>query len=219
MRNLRQAVNRSRNAGVTVTIGPLTDAEAEDLAPILAHWLRGAKERGFAMNLDAILTPRPDTLVAVAHHAGRPVAFARFAVAGRGRVYTLDVAPRGPHAPNGVAERMIAEIVDYARERDGREVSLNFAAMRWLIDAPGGAARAGAAVLHVLDRWIKIEPLNRFCMKFDPHWRTRRLMLRTWWEIGWVLAAALRAELAPAPIPPAHGPEPTYTDEPAPAPR
>ena len=65
------------------------------------------------------------------------MAFARFAVAADGGVYTLDVAPRGRNAPNGVAERMIIEIVEYAREHGGREVSLNFAGLRWIFDSPG----------------------------------------------------------------------------------
>jgi lysyl-tRNA synthetase class 2 len=196
MRNVRQAINRTHNAGVRVTIGPLTAAHAEALRPILRDWLSGHAERGFAMNLDAILTPRPDCLVATAYdRAGHPVAFARFARCADGTVLTLDVAPRGSAAPNGVAERMIAEIVEYARRHGVHEVSLNFAAMRWVFDSPAVGPRALAGTLRGLDRWIEIAPLNRFCEKFHPHWRSRSLMMRSWLELGWVAAAALRAEL------------------------
>src|SRR5262249_15854387 len=116
MRNVRQAVNRTHNSGIKVSIGPLTHEEAERLRPILDPWLDGARERGFSMNLDHILTPRPDTLVAVAQDAdGDPVAFARFALAAEGRVITLDVAPRGQTASNGVAERLIVEMLEYGK--------------------------------------------------------------------------------------------------------
>jgi lysyl-tRNA synthetase, class II len=198
MRNLRQAVNRTRNAGVTVAIGRLTATQAAQLRPILDEWLRGERERGFAMNLDAILTPRSDCLIATAYaKTGEPVAFARFAVAADGTVYTLDVAPRGRNAPNGVAERMIVEIVDHAREHGGREVSLNFAALRWVFDSPGIVPKVSATLLHALDRWIEIGPLNRFSAKFAPRWRARSLLMASWWELGWVAAAALRAEFVP----------------------
>src|SRR5262249_11672881 len=46
MRNVRQAVARTRNAGVTVSIEPLTVAHAARLAPVLAEWLGGSRERG-----------------------------------------------------------------------------------------------------------------------------------------------------------------------------
>jgi lysyl-tRNA synthetase class 2 len=198
MRNVRQAVNRTRNAGVTVTIGPLTGDLATHLRPVLDQWLGGRRERGFAMNLDAILEPRPDCLFAVAYAAGgEAVAFARFAVCADGSIYTLDVAPRGTLAPNGVAERMIVEVVDYARAHGAHEVSLNFAAFRWVFDAPGAMARTSAALLHAFDRWIEIASLNRFCEKFQPRWRARNLLTPSWPQMGWVAAAAVRAELVP----------------------
>ena len=212
MRNVRQAVNRTRNAGVTVTIGPLTADLVTDLRPVLDQWLGGRRERGFAMNLDAILQPRPDCLFAVAYAAGgEAVAFSRFAVCADGSIYTLDVAPRGILAPNGVAERMIVDVVDYARAHGAREVSLNFAAFRWVFDAPGAMARTGAALLHAFDRWIEIASLNRFCEKFQPRWRARSLLTPSWPQMGWVAAAAVRAELVPrqrtgADAPPARTP-------------
>lgn len=202
MRNLRQAVSRTRNAGVTVLIDRLSTKHAEHLGPILADWLHGERERGFAMNLDSILVPRPDCLVATAYaRTGEPVAFARFAVCADGRCFTLDVAPRGRDAPNGSAERMIVEIVEYAKAHGAREVSLNFAALRWVFDSPGFIPRVSATMLHALDRWIEIGPLNRFCTKFSPQWRGRSLLMRSWFELGWVAAAAFRAEFAPARVP------------------
>jgi lysyl-tRNA synthetase class 2 len=152
------------------------------------------------MNLDALLSPRPACLVAVAYAAdGRPVAFARFAVCAAGGIYTLDVAPRGRHVSNGVAERLIVEIVGHARAHGAREVSLNFAGLRRVFDSRRSLARAGVALLRPLDRWVEIRPLNRFCAKFHPQWRARSLLLPSWWQFGWVAAAALRAELSAPP--------------------
>jgi lysylphosphatidylglycerol synthetase-like protein (DUF2156 family) len=195
MRNLRQAVQRSRNAGIRVVVGRLDGRLADALAPVLADWLGGRPERGFAMNLDGVLTPRPDCLVAVAYAAdGVPVAFARFAVCNAGRTLTLDVAPRRREAANGVVERMIVEVAQYAADHGAAEVSLNFAGFREVFESRAPVARGIAATLHAFDRWIELAPLFRFTSKFHPRWRPRRLMLRSWSELVWVAAAALRAE-------------------------
>lgn len=196
MRNVRQAVARTRNAGVTVTVAPLTAAHAARLAPVLAGWLGGSRERGFSMNLDAILTPRPGCLVATAYAAdGVPVAFARFAVCAAGSVYTLDVAPRVRHAPGGVIERLVVEVVGHARRDGVREVSLNFAALRGVSGGGGPGARLGSVLLRLLDPWVEVAPLNRFCAKFQPCWRPRSLLVPSWWELPEVAVAAMHAEL------------------------
>jgi lysyl-tRNA synthetase class 2 len=207
MRNLRQAVGRARNTGVRVEIGPLDPALAPRLAPILRDWLRGRAERGFAMNLDRILVPRDDVLIAVAYSAdGAPQAFARFARVAGGRALSLDVAPRGRHAPNGVVEALIVATVDYAREHGAGEVSLNFAGMRKIYAGRTRSARLLQVPLSALDRWIELRSLYRFTDKFDPIWRGRQLRMRSWLEIVPVGTAALTAEFGGQP-----------TGEPAPA--
>jgi lysyl-tRNA synthetase class 2 len=199
MRNIRQAVARTHNAGVTVTVGPQPVPAADALRPVLDDWLAGRPERGFAMNLDHILTPRSDCLIAVAYAAtGEPVAFARFAVCAGGRVLTLDVAPRRRDAPNGVVERLIVEVVAHARASGAEEVSLNFAGLRQVFEATGFRGRLGPLVLHVFDRWIELGPLYRFCAKFQPTWRPRSLLLPSWSSIGMVGVAALAAEFGSA---------------------
>jgi hypothetical protein len=50
-------------------------------------------------------------------------------------------------------------------------------------------------MLHGFDRWIEIASLNRFCEKFQPRWRPRSLLTPSWAQFGWVVAAAVRAEL------------------------
>lgn len=216
MRNVRQAAARTRNAGVAVEIGPLTERLAASLRPVLDDWLAGRRERGFAMNLDRILTPRADCLVAVATlPSGEPVAFARFAVCAGGRTLTLDVAPRRRQAPNGVVERLIVEMVAYGAAHGAEEMSLNFAGMRGVFESSGAVGWIGGVLVRAFDRWIELGPLYRFCAKFQPTWRPRSLLLGSWASLGVVGAAALTAEFGrmAVPQPPAEtadatGPEP-----------
>jgi lysylphosphatidylglycerol synthetase-like protein (DUF2156 family) len=195
MRNLRQAVSRTVTAGVQVRIGALDPHLAAQLAPILRDWLHGRAERGFAMNLDRILGPRDEMLTAVAYDAaGSPRAFARFARVAGGRVLSLDVAPRGKGAPNGVVERLIVDTVAYAREHGAAEVSLNFAGMRRVYAGRSLAARLAQVPLRLLDRWIELRSLYRFTDKFHPRWRPRQLRMRSWLDLVPVATAALTAE-------------------------
>jgi len=203
MRNLRQAVRRADNAGVRVCIGTLDPLHVPSLAPILRDWLHGRGERGFAMNLDAILAPRDDMLVAVAYDAaGQPQAFARFAEAAGGRILSLDVAPRRRDAPNGVVERIIAETLDYGRAHGVREISLNFAGMRRVYAGRTRAARLVAVPLRLLDPWIELRTLYRFTDKFDPCWRARQIRMRSWLDLVPVAAAALTSEFGTRPVAP-----------------
>jgi lysyl-tRNA synthetase class 2 len=195
MRNLRQAVHRTHNAGVTVHIGQFDSGQAEQLEPVLREWLCGHPERGFAMNLDQLLRPRPDCLVAVGYdRRGVAQAFARFPVCAGGRVLTLDVAPRRAAAPNGIVERLIVDVLEYGRTRGVAEVSLNFAGLRRVYAGSGTAVRAVAALAHLLDAWIELGPLYRFTAKFQPRWRPRSVLMASWLHLVPVGAAALRAE-------------------------
>lgn len=202
MRNVRQAARRADNAGVRVDIGPLDPLLVPALDGVLRDWLRGRSERGFAMNLDALLTPRDGVLVVVARDAGgEPVAFARFAVAAAGRILTLDVAPRRRDAPNGVVERMILSMVAYARAHDATEVTLNFAGMRRVYAGTSVGARVVRVPLHALDRWIELRSLWLFTDKFHPRWRARQLRMRSWWELVPVAFVALTSEFGARPAP------------------
>jgi lysyl-tRNA synthetase class 2 len=199
MRNVRQAVSRTRNAGVEVTFGPTSAVLERELRPVLDDWLAGRQLRGFSMNLDEMLADRPDTLIGTARTSdGEPVAFARFIRCAGGQTFTLDVAPRRRDAPNGVVERLIVEAVAYARSAGVREVSLNFAAFRRVFESPAALSRVVARLTHIADPWIGIGPLYRFCAKFDPHWRQRSLMMRSWRSIAAVGAAAIMTELRPS---------------------
>ena len=111
-RNLRQAVQRTRNCGVTTEVVDEQDLDgplAEELTEVLYAAHRAARtERGFCMNLDGALEGRlPGIKLAIARdRSGRVAAFHRYATAGEGSEVSLDAPFRRPDAPNGVDERL-----------------------------------------------------------------------------------------------------------------
>ena len=199
MRNVRQAVQRTRNSGVTVTMhheGSLDGALRRQLGEVVHDWQRGHGERGFSMTLDHLLDgTHSDALLVVAHHDGQPVGFQRYLRGGDGTGLSLDVMPRRRAAPNGVNERLIVEAIAWADDAGIDEVSLNFAAFRTLFEAePTVPGRVMRGVVHLLDRFINVESLYRFNAKFRPQWNARHVLFRSPADVPFVLAAALRLE-------------------------
>jgi lysyl-tRNA synthetase class 2 len=209
MRNVRQAVQRTHRAEVTTRIvaeHTLSPELRDALLGVASAALGGAAERGFSMNLDALLSGQhPGCVVAMACDAdGVPIAFQRYAAAGRG--LSLDAMRRAPGAPNGVNERLIVEVIDYAREQGVAELSLNFAAFRALLDTPDRSPleQVGYQALHLLDPLIAVESLYLFDRKFRPTYKPRSVVFRSWADIGWVAVALLTLEFGrsrpPAPV-------------------
>lgn len=207
MRNVRQAVARTHNAGVTTRLwrqADLPEPVRAELAAVVAGW--PGHERGFSMNLDGLTSgaagtgpDRADCVLAIARdEAGRVAGFQRYARCAGGSVLTLDAMPRLPGAPNGVNERLIVDTLAYAREAGVRRVSLNFGAFRALLEARHrtGRERLGYRVVRLLDPLIKVEPLYRFNAKFAPSWQPRSVMVPSLAVIGRVLVAALGMEFA-----------------------
>ncbi|TYB43401.1 bifunctional lysylphosphatidylglycerol flippase/synthetase MprF [Actinomadura chibensis] len=199
MRNVRQAVRRTENAGVTSEIVPereLAPALRDRLLEVASRSLGGAAERGFSMNLDELLTGyHPGALVAVAYDRDKePIAFQRYVTAGEG--VSLDAMRRDPDGPNGVNERLIVDMIEYAGERGHGVVSLNFAAFRELLDAADRTPleKVGYRALHLLDPWIAVESLYLFDKKFRPSYKPRNVVFRSWFDIAWLAAALLTLE-------------------------
>jgi lysyl-tRNA synthetase class 2 len=207
MRNLRQAVSRSHNFGVTTEVLYQRDLDGrsalrDKLLAIGEAQRKGAPEYGFSMTLGSLLTgPHPDCVVIYAcDRDGEPVGFQRYVPCRRGRTLSLDVMRRTPDAPNGVNERMIVDVIEWGKPQGLEEVSLNFAAFRAVLDddARGPGART-AATAWVLRRFegrlgIQVDTLRRFNAKFDPRWVPRHLVYRSTADIGAVGIAALSAE-------------------------
>jgi lysyl-tRNA synthetase class 2 len=216
MRNVRQAVKRTENAGVQVLVVPERELSADlsaELRVIYRDWLgRGTghhgREHGFAMNLDAMAEGRhPDALLAIAFAPeGYAISFQRYlpaGTAGTTPALSLDVMPRDRLAPNGVNERLIVATIDYAATNGYAAVSLNFAAFRTLLEAYrrnphalGRRARLTHRAIHLLDPLIQVESLYRFNAKFKPSWLPRAVLMRSWLDLPAFAIAAFGLEFA-----------------------
>jgi lysylphosphatidylglycerol synthetase-like protein (DUF2156 family) len=200
LRNVRQAVQRTHNAGVTTEIlveRDLPDPVRAELELVRRGAGKTSEGRGFSMALDHLLDGvHRGTFVALARdRSGRVVAFQRYAGADGGRELSLDVPCRLPDAPNGVDERLIADVCEWGRQRAVRRVSLTFAAFPELFDATdrGPVRWAAYRAVRALDRFIRLESLYRFLRKFHALGDRRYVALRPWQVVA-VAAAALSLE-------------------------
>lgn len=211
MRNVRQAVRRTERAGLVTEVLPeraLEPGLAGQLRRIHREWLGAAgREHGFAMNLDAMARgAHPDALIAVAlAPEGYAVAFQRYLPAaqyGPAAVLSLDVMPRTALSPNGVNERLIVDVIEYARGHGYGRVSLNFAAFRPLLARARTDARLGrgeqAAIkaIGLLDPLIQVDSLYRFNDKFQPGWVPRSVLVGSWFDLPRFGLAAFGLEFA-----------------------
>jgi lysylphosphatidylglycerol synthetase-like protein (DUF2156 family) len=198
-RNLRQAIQRSRNAGVTVEMHREGDLLAEQILELRGLMKRSRRDepRGFAMILGGLFTGRePDAVFAIARDRnGTLVGAHRYLWAGK-QDLSLDFPLRADGAPNGMDERLIAEIVEWGATRGIERVSLAFAPFPELFANRGhlGAlGKLGYALAHLLDPLISVERLYRYLRKFHAFDQERYVMLR-WRQLLPVMAAMLLLE-------------------------
>ena len=203
-RNLRQAVQRTRNFGVTTEIVPERSLSPElraELLEVMRATGKGEQSRGFAMILDHVLDgTHPGTFIALARDRdGTVVAFQRYATADGGRELSLDVPWRRPGAPNGVDERLIVDVIEWAGEGRAESVSLAFAAFPDLFAETERKLPKEVAyrTVRLLDRFIKLESLYRFVRKFHAFGSQRFIALRPL-QVVWVAVAALTLEFGSA---------------------
>ena len=205
-RNLRQAVQRTRNSGVTTQIvdeQELGGSLMAELIEVLYAAHRAARtERGFCMNLDGVLQGRyPGIKLAIARDRwGRVVAFHRYATADAGSEVSLDGPFRRPDAPNGVDERLSVDMIADARNNDALRLSLAFAAFPEIFDAahPTPLQRVAYRLIHLLDPLIRLESLYRYLRKFHAL-AERRYVVLCGHHIPAALLVLLSLEFMPRP--------------------
>lgn len=202
-RNLRQAVSRTENAGVGTEVvyeSALTGTQRSELLAIVDQWGKGRQSRGFSMVLDHLLDGRhPNMLVVIANDRnGSPMGFQRYGISGRGQELSLDVPWRRKDAHNGLNERMIVDLVGYAKTHDIRRISLAFAPFPEMFDAreKSRTARLVCALVHLGDPLIRLESLYRFLRKFHALSDRRYVLIRRR-EIAIAAAALLTLEFIP----------------------
>ncbi|WP_396878356.1 bifunctional lysylphosphatidylglycerol flippase/synthetase MprF [Mycobacterium sp. SMC-2] len=205
-RNLRQAVQRTHNCGVTTEIVDeqrLSGAMRAELTEVLYAAHRAARtDRGFCMNLDGALQGRfPGVTLAIARdRRGRAVAFHRYLTAGGGSEVSLDVPFRRRDAPNGVDERLSVDMIAHAENAGGRRLSLAFAAFPEIFEAaqPGPLQRVALSLIHLLDPLIRLESLYRYLRKFHALSQRRYVVLCAH-HIPAALMVLLSLEFVPRP--------------------
>src|SRR5271166_364703 len=173
-RNLRQAVQRTHNAGITtemVAEQELDDERLAELIDVVRASPSGVHtDRGFYMNLDGVLEGRfPGIQLIIARDAkGRVQGFHRYATAGGGSDLSLDVPWRRRGAPNGIDERLSVDMIMAAKAAGAQRVSLSFAAFPEIFEDKdrGRVQRVFYRLIHVLDPLIALESLYRYVRKF-----------------------------------------------------
>ncbi|WP_418001587.1 bifunctional lysylphosphatidylglycerol flippase/synthetase MprF [Mycobacterium sp. PDNC021] len=204
-RNLRQAVQRTCNAGMTTQIvaeNHLDDQLRADLYDVMLESGRAVGvDRGFSMMLGSTLSGRyPGVWLIIARdRAGRIQGFHRYASAGGGTDISLDLPWRRQTAPNGTDERLSIDMVRWVKEHGGQRVSLAFAPFPELFeDGPesGLPRHALRALAHIGDRFIKLESLYRYVRKFDALGQ-QRFALFPPLHFGHALSVLLTLEFSP----------------------
>jgi lysylphosphatidylglycerol synthetase-like protein (DUF2156 family) len=203
-RNLRQAVQRTHNVGITTEVvseEQLDDTLVHELAEVLYASHRGAHvERGFSMILDHALEGRyPGVRLMIARDSrGLVQGFQRYATAGGGTDVTLDVPWRRPGAPNGIDERMSVDMIADCKESGGQRLSLAFGAFPEIFENKNRNLMEGIyyALIHLGHSLIKLESLYRYLRKFNSFGQ-RRYVLLSMRHIPVALVVLLSLEFIP----------------------
>ncbi len=197
IRKVRQSVSRLTKAGYrfrVVSAGEADPALRAQLDAVSAAWRGNQPERGFSMAHDELYAP--DTLFAVAESPDREVGgFLHLVPTPAGGSYSLSTMRRRPGTPNGLMEFLIVEALAWAKEREVREVSLNFCVFTDLLQPEGPRwRRLVRRALLGLDKLFQLERLYSFNRKFFPEWRPRYICFERLSDLPLVGLAYLRVE-------------------------
>ncbi len=203
-RNLRQAVQRTKNFGITTEVVDeqgLNDVLLTELTDVILASPSGSRtERGFSMSLDGTLEGRyPGVALIIARdRAGRVQGFHRYATAGDGTEVTLDVPWRRRGAPNGIDERLSVDMIAKAREQGAQRLSLAFAAFPEIFtDKHRNLPRSLVfTAVHLGDPLIALESLYRYLRKFHAL-GDQRYVMATLTQVVPLLIVLLSLEFIP----------------------
>jgi lysylphosphatidylglycerol synthetase-like protein (DUF2156 family) len=203
-RNVRQAVQRTHNGGITTEVlaeQELDERQLAELTEVVQASPSGAHaDRGFCMNLDGVLEGRyPGIQLIVARDkAGRAQGFHRYATAGAGSDFTLDVPWRRRGAPNGIDERLSVDMINAAKDAGAQRLSLSFAAFPEIFDEKNRGRMSSLFywLIHLLDPLIALESLYRYLRKFHAV-DERRYALISLTQLAPLICVLLSLEFMP----------------------
>jgi lysyl-tRNA synthetase class 2 len=198
IRKVRQSVTRLEREGYRARVVEVRDIKprlADELRAVSAEWRGRWPERGFTMAMDCLFA-HPEALVAVAEredgHVGGFIHLVPVPATGG---LSLASMRRRAGEPNGLMEFLLARTIEWARDRDVPEFSLNFSVFAQLIQNPSRKSHSALRfALLRLDRLFQIDRLLRFNRKFFPEWRARYVCLESRLDFPFVGLAYLRAE-------------------------
>jgi lysylphosphatidylglycerol synthetase-like protein (DUF2156 family) len=203
MKGLRQAHNRIAKYGYTASFhdpSRLDRDTALRLAGLMSQSRRGEFERGFSMVLGRIFDPRDENLIlcVVTAPDGTPAAMCQFVPAKGIGGYSLDLMrrDRGEH-PNGLIDFALVSTIEHLRNLGCLGVSLNFAALRSVLEGVNGdgpTQRVERWALKKMSSFLQIETLWRFNAKYGPEWLPRYVVYDAAEHLVPVVLAILRAE-------------------------
>ncbi|MFE7546269.1 phosphatidylglycerol lysyltransferase domain-containing protein [Streptomyces platensis] len=212
MRTVRQAYNRIKRAGYTVTIRRHEDipaAEMDRLLRLADDWRDGETERGFSMALGRLGDPGDGRCVmlecrsgSVGEEAGEKAgelrALLSFVPWGE-KGLSLDLMRRDRNSENGLMEFMVLELIQRAKEVEVTQLSLNFAMFRSVFErgsrlGAGPVLRLWRSLLSFFSRWWQIESLYRANAKYRPIWEPRYMLFEKSTDLLRIGIAAGRAE-------------------------
>jgi lysyl-tRNA synthetase, class II len=198
IRKVRQSVTRLERAGYRTRVLNVRDVDerlANQLRAVSLEWRGRWPERGFTMAMDCLFK-HPEAFVAVAEHEdGEVGGFIHLVPIPATGGVSLASMRRRQATPNGLMEFLLAQTIEWAREREVPEFSLNFSVFAELIRQPGCWWRwAIRFTLLRADRLFQIDRLLRFNRKFFPEWRPRYICLESRLDFPRVGLAYLRAE-------------------------
>ncbi len=200
LRNVRQAVKRSANFGVTTEVVWEVDIPPSLVASLRGITVRargGQREEGFSAALDEPFSvPQETCLVALCRdRAGTLIGFQRYSPCSGSTKLSVDAMRRVPGAPNGINERMIYDVLQWGRRNGVVELSLNFVAFRKQLQGLDVATGNGARARAIRRLNLAGAPtLFTFTNKFRPRWVPRYLAYRSAGDIPRFALATLSAE-------------------------
>jgi lysylphosphatidylglycerol synthetase-like protein (DUF2156 family) len=203
-RNLRQAVQRTQNFGVTTEVVSEQGLDGRLLAELSELLLASPKgahtERGFSMCLDGALEGRyPGVQLIIARdNFGRVQGFHRYVTAGHGSEVSLDVPWRRRGAPNGIDERLSVDMIAWARDHGAERLSLAFAAFPEIFKDKhrGKVSSLIYTAIHLGDALIALESLYRYLRKFHAL-GDRRYVMASLTQVLPLLVVLLSLEFLP----------------------